>query len=40
MCFGTVEYNWDDRVALRAALAEHLGQPGPPMPRLPTSATQ
>ncbi len=37
MCFGTVEYPWDDRVAMRAALAEFLGVPGPAMPRLPTS---
>jgi len=37
MCFGDVEYPWDDRMALRAALAEHLGLPGPKMPRLPTS---
>jgi UDP-N-acetylmuramoyl-L-alanyl-D-glutamate--2,6-diaminopimelate ligase len=37
MCFGSVEYPWDDRVALRAALAELLGLPGPEMPRLPTS---
>jgi UDP-N-acetylmuramoyl-L-alanyl-D-glutamate--2,6-diaminopimelate ligase len=37
MCFGEVEYPWDDRVALRAALAELLGVPGPAMPRLPTS---
>ena len=37
MCFGTVEYPWDDRTAMRAALAEHLGLPGPAMPRLPTS---
>jgi len=35
MCFGEVEYPWDDRVALRAALAESLGLPGPPMPALP-----
>ncbi len=38
MCFGEVEYPWDDRVALRAALAEHLGVDGPSMPRLPTSS--
>ena len=38
MCFGTVEHPWDDRVALRAALAELLGVPGPAMPVLPTSA--
>ena len=37
MCFGEVEYAWDDRTALRAALAEHLGIDGPHMPKLPTS---
>jgi UDP-N-acetylmuramoyl-L-alanyl-D-glutamate--2,6-diaminopimelate ligase len=37
MCFGTTEYAWDDRVALRAALAELLCVPGPAMPPLPTS---
>jgi UDP-N-acetylmuramoyl-L-alanyl-D-glutamate--2,6-diaminopimelate ligase len=37
MCFGEIEYPWDDRQALRAALAEHLGIPGPAMPVLPTS---
>jgi UDP-N-acetylmuramoyl-L-alanyl-D-glutamate--2,6-diaminopimelate ligase len=37
MCFGTLEYAWDDRVAIRAALAEYLGVPGPEMPVLPTS---
>ncbi len=36
MCFGETEYPWDDRIALRAALAEHLGLPGPRMPELPT----
>ncbi len=36
MCFGQVEYAWDDRVALRAAIAEQLGIPGPAMPYLPT----
>ncbi len=35
MCFGETEYAWDDRTAMRAALAELLGQPGPPMPYLP-----
>jgi len=39
MCFGTVEYPWDDRTALGAALAERLGLPGHPMPQLPTSAS-
>lgn len=37
MCFGHIEYPWDDRTALRAALADRLGQPGPAMPALPTS---
>ena len=37
MCFGSVEYAWDDRAAMRAALAEYLGVPGPEMPALPTS---
>jgi UDP-N-acetylmuramoyl-L-alanyl-D-glutamate--2,6-diaminopimelate ligase len=32
MCFGEVEYAWDDRTALRAALAERLRVPGPRMP--------
>jgi UDP-N-acetylmuramoyl-L-alanyl-D-glutamate--2,6-diaminopimelate ligase len=37
MCFVTTEYPWDDRTAMRAALAELLHVPGPEMPRLPTS---
>jgi UDP-N-acetylmuramoyl-L-alanyl-D-glutamate--2,6-diaminopimelate ligase len=37
MCFGTVEYPWDDRVAIRAAISARLGLPGPEMPKLPTS---
>jgi UDP-N-acetylmuramoyl-L-alanyl-D-glutamate--2,6-diaminopimelate ligase len=37
MCFGTVEYAWDDRVAVRAALADLLGVPGPEAPKLPTA---
>lgn len=36
MCFGAVEHSWDDRIAMRAALAEHLGIGGPEMPYLPT----
>lgn len=36
MCFGEVEYPWDDRLAMRAALAERLGVSGPEMPFLPT----
>jgi UDP-N-acetylmuramoyl-L-alanyl-D-glutamate--2,6-diaminopimelate ligase len=37
MCFGQIEYAWDDRTALRAALADFLAVPGPAMPELPTS---
>lgn len=36
MCFGNTEYMWDDRTAMRAALSEYLGIPGPSMPFLPT----
>ncbi|MFQ5943715.1 MAG: UDP-N-acetylmuramoyl-L-alanyl-D-glutamate--2,6-diaminopimelate ligase [Anaerolineales bacterium] len=36
MCFGEIEYPWDDRIAMRAALSEHLSIEGPPMPILPT----
>jgi UDP-N-acetylmuramoyl-L-alanyl-D-glutamate--2,6-diaminopimelate ligase len=35
MCYGVIEYPWDDRTALRAALSEMLGLPGPEMPFLP-----
>ena len=38
MCFGTVEYPWDDRTAMRAALGRRLGVPGYEMPKLPTSS--
>lgn len=38
MCFGTVEYPWDDRVVMRAALLERLGKPVAfEVPRLPTT---
>ena len=37
MAFGDVEHPWDDRVAVRAALAERLEVDGPSMPMLPTS---
>jgi UDP-N-acetylmuramoyl-L-alanyl-D-glutamate--2,6-diaminopimelate ligase len=37
MCFGDVEYPWDDRTAMRSAISERLGVSGPAMPRLPTS---
>ncbi|KAF0106147.1 MAG: UDP-N-acetylmuramoyl-L-alanyl-D-glutamate--2 6-diaminopimelate ligase [Anaerolineaceae bacterium] len=36
MCFGETEYPWDDRTAMRAALAELVGAAGPAMPYLPT----
>ncbi len=36
MCFGETEHPWDDRVAVRAALSDLLGIPGPAMPGLPT----
>jgi UDP-N-acetylmuramoyl-L-alanyl-D-glutamate--2,6-diaminopimelate ligase len=36
MCFGNTEYPWDDRIAMRAALSDLLGIPGPKMPYLPT----
>jgi UDP-N-acetylmuramoyl-L-alanyl-D-glutamate--2,6-diaminopimelate ligase len=36
MCFIETEYPWDDRVAMRSALAELLDLDGPPMPYLPT----
>ena len=39
MCFGRVEHHWDDRMAMRAALAEYLGVDGPEMPYLPTQDT-
>ncbi len=37
MCFETTEYAWDDRTAVRAALAELLKVDGPDMPFLPTA---
>ncbi len=38
MCFGEIEYPWDDRTAMRAALAELLGiSTAESMPQLPTS---
>jgi len=36
MCFGTTEYPWDDRTAMRAALSTLLAVDGPSMPYLPT----
>ena len=40
MCFGGREHLWDDRTAMRAALAEFLGVDGPAMPYLPTQDTE
>jgi len=39
MCFGAKEHPWDDRIAMRAALAEYLGVEGPDMPYLPSQDT-
>jgi UDP-N-acetylmuramoyl-L-alanyl-D-glutamate--2,6-diaminopimelate ligase len=36
MCFGKIEFPWDDRTAMRAALSEWMGRSGPMMPYLPT----
>ncbi|MDO8754095.1 MAG: cyanophycin synthetase, partial [Anaerolineales bacterium] len=36
MCFGKTEYLWDDRTAMRAALAEYLGMEGEKIPYLPS----
>jgi UDP-N-acetylmuramoyl-L-alanyl-D-glutamate--2,6-diaminopimelate ligase len=36
MCFGNTEFLWDDRTAMRSALAELLGVDGPQMPYLPS----
>jgi UDP-N-acetylmuramoyl-L-alanyl-D-glutamate--2,6-diaminopimelate ligase len=38
MCFGDTEYPWDDRIAMRSAVAEYLGKSGPAMPYLPTQS--
>ncbi len=39
MCFGTVEYPWNEHQALRAALLTRLGRPGEVQaPRLPTGS--
>jgi UDP-N-acetylmuramoyl-L-alanyl-D-glutamate--2,6-diaminopimelate ligase len=39
MCFGRTEYLWDDRTAMRAALAQLLHVDGPAMPYLPSRDT-
>ncbi|MDP2777967.1 MAG: UDP-N-acetylmuramoyl-L-alanyl-D-glutamate--2,6-diaminopimelate ligase [Anaerolineales bacterium] len=40
MCFGRTEYLWDDRTAMKAALAGLLGLDGPRMPYLPSQDKQ
>ena len=40
MCFGSKEFLWDDRTAMRAALSEYFGVDGPKMPYLPTQDTE
>ncbi len=40
MCFGAREFLWDDRTAMRAALAEYLSVDGPQMPYLPSQDTE
>ena len=37
MCFGEVEFPWDERTVLRSALAVRLGHPAFPAPVLPTA---
>lgn len=37
MCFGEIEYLWDDRIAATSAISQKLRIPGPAMPYLPTS---
>jgi UDP-N-acetylmuramoyl-L-alanyl-D-glutamate--2,6-diaminopimelate ligase len=39
MCFGETEYPWDDRVAIRSALADLMDLPPIEMPYLPTEGT-
>jgi UDP-N-acetylmuramoyl-L-alanyl-D-glutamate--2,6-diaminopimelate ligase len=36
MCFGETEYPWDERTAMRSALARLLDKNGPEAPYLPT----
>ena len=37
MCFGSIEYPWDDRVAMYSAIAERMGMRADYPPKLPTS---
>ena len=37
MCFGEVEFPWDERTVMRAALAVRLGHAAVPAPVLPTA---
>jgi len=36
MCFGDIEYPWDDRIAVQTALKGKMGIPSVEMPYLPT----
>ena len=40
MCFGSIEYPWDDRMAMHAAVAERLGRKADYPPKLPTSEAE
>ena len=40
MCFGSIEYPWDDRMAMHAAVAERLGMKADYPPKLPTSEAE
>jgi UDP-N-acetylmuramoyl-L-alanyl-D-glutamate--2,6-diaminopimelate ligase len=40
MCFGSIEYPWDDRMAMYAAVAERLGMKADYPPNLPTSEAE
>ena len=40
MCFGEIEYPWDDRQAMRSALAKVLNIEGPELPFLPTQISE
>lgn len=39
MCFGNIEYSWDDRTAVKAALSILMGIDGPEMPYLPIAGS-
>ena len=37
MCYGVIEYPWDDRTAMSSAISDLLGIDGPAMPFLPNA---